>query len=258
MVHIHVDHVTHCYHATADSQAVLSNITLDLTEGRIGVIGHNGSGKSTFVRMLNGLIKPSQGTITVDGIDVRTKAAQVRAFTGFLFTDPDSQIIMPTVGEDVAFGLRKSGLSKDEIASRVDAVLNHYGLLSHKDHPAHLLSGGQKQLLALAAVLITEPRLIIMDEPTTLLDIRNARMIGRIINQLDQTVVLATHHLHLLTDFDRVLVFHHGQIVCDDAPAAAIDFYQKLMDDEPIDDLDGTHDSDGSSSASNSVDEVAR
>lgn len=230
MVHIEVEQVSHRYDSGPVSRLVLDRVSLDLHHSRIGIVGHNGSGKSTFVRMLNGLIIPSEGSIRVDGIDVAREPKRVRAMTGFLFTDPDSQIIMPTVGEDVAFGLRKSGLSRDEIGTRVDDLLARFGLDGHRDHPAHLLSGGQKQLLALASVLITEPKLIIMDEPTTLLDIRNARMIGRVVAGLDQTVVMATHHLYLLEDFDRVVVFDQGRVICDDVPAVALDAYRKLMD----------------------------
>mgnify|MGYP000917719993 FL=1 len=230
MVHIEIDRVSHSYGEGPLARRVLRDLDVDLDQSRIGVIGHNGSGKSTFVRMLNALVVPSQGAVRVDGLDTASHARQVRARTGFLFTDPDAQIIMPTVAEDVAFGLRRSGLGKEEIAQRVDQALAHYQLTEHRDHPAHLLSGGQKQLLALAAVLITGPRLIIMDEPTTLLDLRNARRIGRLIDELDQTVVLATHHLDLLAGFERVLVFDEGRLVIDDVPAAAIAGYRALMD----------------------------
>lgn len=230
MVHIEIDRVSHSYGEGPLARRVLRDLDVDLDQSRIGVIGHNGSGKSTFVRMLNALVVPSQGAVRVDGLDTASHARQVRARTGFLFTDPDAQIIMPTVAEDVAFGLRRSGLGKEEIAQRVDQALAHYQLTEHRDHPAHLLSGGQKQLLALAAVLITGPRLIIMDEPTTLLDLRNARRIGRLIDELDQTVVLATHHLDLLAGFERVLVFDEGCLVIDDVPAAAIAGYRALMD----------------------------
>ena len=230
MVHIEVDHVGHRYGQGPLSRQVLDDINADLVEQRIGVVGHNGSGKSTFVRMLNALLIPSQGRIRVNGLDTAASAAKVRKLAGFLFTDPDTQIIMPTVAEDVAFGLRKSGLSKPEISARVDELLAHFGLSGHRDHPAHLLSGGQKQLLALASVLITSPQLIIMDEPTTLLDLRYAKMIGRVIRELPQTVVLATNHLYLLEDFDRVLVFDSGHLVADAAPAEALAHYRKLMD----------------------------
>lgn len=230
MVHIEADHVGHIYGQGPLARRVLADVNLDLTEQRIGVIGHNGSGKSTFVRMLNALLVPSQGTIRVNGLDTAKEAAKVRKLAGFLFTDPDTQIIMPTVAEDVAFGLRKSGLSKPEIAARVDELLVRFGLDEHRDHPAHLLSGGQKQLLALASVLITSPQLIIMDEPTTLLDLRNAKMIGQVISELPQMVVLATHHLYLLDDFDRVLVFDSGHLVADGAPKESLAFYRELMD----------------------------
>lgn len=226
---IEIEHVSHTYGEGPLARQVLHDVNLTLAEQRIGVIGHNGSGKSTFVRMLNGLIHPTQGRVVVDGLDVAKEAKQVRKLIGFLFTDPDNQIIMPTVGEDVAFGLRKSGLSKDEINARVLALLTKFNLDSHLQHPAHLLSGGQKQLLALASVMITEPRILVMDEPTTLLDLRNAAMIGNTIATLDQNVVLATHHLHLLNEFDRVLVFDGGRVVADDEPAPAIAHYRELM-----------------------------
>ncbi|MPM59371.1 Biotin transport ATP-binding protein BioM [bioreactor metagenome] len=227
---IEADHVTHTYGEGPAARTVLTDLSVRLEEPRVGVVGHNGSGKSTFARMVNGLIVPSRGRILVDGRDTAGQAKEIRRHVGFLFTDPDNQIIMPTVAEDVAFGLRKSGLSKPEISARVDELLAHFGLSGHRDHPAHLLSGGQKQLLALASVLITSPQLIIMDEPTTLLDLRNAKMIGRVIRELPQTVVLATHHLYLLEDFDRVLVFDSGHLVADAAPAEALAHYRKLMD----------------------------
>jgi biotin transport system ATP-binding protein len=148
---------------------------------------------------------------------------------GFCFTDPDAQIVMPTVAEDIAFGLRRRGLSKAEVRSRVERALATYGLHEHADHPAHLLSGGQKQLLALASVLVTEPALLVMDEPTTLLDLRNATMIGDVVAALPQQVVLVTHHLDLLDGFDRVLVFDEGRLVCDDVPSVSVDHYRKLM-----------------------------
>ena len=227
---IEVCRVSHTYGDGSLARTVLTDLNLTLTEPRIGVIGHNGSGKSTFVRMLNGLIRPTEGTVSVNGLSTTKQAKEVRKQVGFLFTDPDNQIIMPTVGEDVAFGIRKLKLPKDEVRQRVMALLTPFGLADHYEHPAHLLSGGQKQLLALASVMITEPNILVMDEPTTLLDLRNAAMIGRRIAELDQNVILATHHLHLLEDFDRVLVFDGGRLVADDLPAPAIAYYRELMD----------------------------
>jgi len=193
------------------------------------VIGANGSGKSTFARLLNGLVLPTDGRVSVDGLDTRRDGKAVRRRVGFCFTDPDAQIVMPTVAEDIGFGLRRRGLSRQEVSERVRAALSSYGLEGHADHPAHLLSGGQKQLLALAAVLVTDPQVLVMDEPTTLLDLRNARMIGRAVADLPQQVVLVTHHLDLLEEFDRVLVFDEGRLVLDAAPDEAVTYYRKLM-----------------------------
>ena len=184
--------------------------------------------------MLNGLVLPTRGGSRVDGLDTRTQGRDVRRRVGFCFTDPDAQIVMPTVAEDVAFGLRRRGLSKAEVAERVTAALATYGLAGHADHPAHLLSGGQKQLLALAAVLVTEPDVLVMDEPTTLLDLRNATMISRVVAGLPQQVLLVTHHLDLLDGFDRVLVFDDGRLVCDDEPAAAVASYRRSMAVSPL------------------------
>jgi biotin transport system ATP-binding protein len=221
--------VTHTYGEHTAARTVLHEVTVNLPEQRIGVIGANGSGKSTFARLLNGLVLPTTGTVQVDGLDTREKGREVRRRVGFCFTDPDAQIVMPTVAEDIGFGLRRRGHSKDEVAAKVGAALAAYGLSGHADHPAHLLSGGQKQLLALASVLVTEPDLLVMDEPTTLLDLRNANRIAEVVATLPQQVVLVTHHLDLLEAFDRVLVFEAGRLVSDDTPAAAVRHYRGLM-----------------------------
>jgi biotin transport system ATP-binding protein len=210
-------------------RTVLVDLDVQLSEQRIGVVGANGSGKSTFARLLNGLVLPTSGTVTVDGLDTRSQGREVRRRVGFCFTDPDAQIVMPTVAEDVAFGLRRRGLTRAEVHDRVAAALSASGLAGHADHPAHLLSGGQKQMLALTAVLVTEPALLVMDEPTTLLDLRNAQQVSRVVAGLPQQVLLVTHHLDLLDGFDRVLVFDGGRLVGDDTPAAAVACYRALM-----------------------------
>jgi biotin transport system ATP-binding protein len=220
--------VTHAYGVGSARREVLTDLSVTLTEPRIGVVGANGSGKSTFARLLNGLVVPTRGTVSVDGLDTRTHAKDVRRRVGFCFTDPDAQIVMPTVQEDVGFGLRRR-MSKSQVAERVAAVLETYGLAGHADHPTHLLSGGQKQLLALVSVLVTEPQVLVMDEPTTLLDLRNAQLVSAVVAGLAQQVLLVTHHLDLLAGFDRVLVFDEGRLVCDDLPGVAVDHYRKLM-----------------------------
>ncbi len=226
---IEVDRVSHAYGEQANRRVVLADVSVELTEQRIGVIGANGSGKSTFVRLLNGLVLPEQGSVRVDGLDTRKKGRDVRRRVGFCFTDPDAQIVMPTVREDVAFGLRRHGLSKAEIDARVGSMLRRYGLEDHADHPAHLLSGGQKQLLALSSVLVTEPSIVVLDEPTTLLDLRNAAMVADVVRELDHQVILVTHHLDLLDGYDRVLVFDDARLEHDGPPDEAVERYRKLM-----------------------------
>ena len=216
---------TAVHHRFGD-RVVLEEVDLTLEQQRIGVVGANGSGKSTLARMINGLVPPTAGTVTVDGLDTVKNGKQVRSMVGFVFTDPDNQIVMPTVAEDIAFSLRRSKLAPTAIAARVADVLHRFNLAEHADHPTHLLSGGQKQLLALAAVLVREPSVLVADEPTTLLDLRNSRMVAELIAGLSQQVVLVTHHLDLLADFDRVLVIDRGRVVADDVPAAAVAAYQ--------------------------------
>jgi biotin transport system ATP-binding protein len=220
--------VSHVYDAPG-RRTVLQDVTVRMTERRIGIIGANGSGKSTFARLLNGLVVPTYGTVSVNGLDTRSDGRAVRKQVGFCFTNPDAQIVMPTVGEDVAFGLRRRGLTKQEIARRVGSTLQRFDLADHADHPAHLLSGGQKQLLALASVLVTEPSILVLDEPTTLLDLRNAQRVAEHVAALEQQVLLVTHHLDLLEGFDRVLVFDEARLVHDAPPDEAVEHYRKLM-----------------------------
>ncbi|MGW9557315.1 energy-coupling factor ABC transporter ATP-binding protein [Nocardiopsis sp. NPDC055551] len=226
---LRIEGVSHSY----DDRAVLRGITLDLAQHRIGVIGANGSGKSTLARTLNGLVLPDEGRVSLGEWDTRRHAKHIRRRVGFVFSDAANQIIMPTVVEDVEIGLRPLRLGRVETARRVDEILVRHGLDGHRDHPGHLLSGGQKQLLALASVLVTEPDVLVCDEPTTLLDLRNTRMVHHTLDGLAQQVVLFTHDLDLIADFDRVLVMDEGRVVFDGVPADAIAFYTKLMDDGP-------------------------
>jgi biotin transport system ATP-binding protein len=222
---IEFDGVGHRY----GEREVLSGVTLALPEKRVAFVGANGSGKSTLARTINGLVLPTSGRVLVDGVDTARRGAEVRRRVGFVFTDPDAQIVMPTVAEDVAFSLRRHGLDREGTQRRVAAVLERFGLAGHADHPCHLLSGGQKQLLALAAVLVTEPQVLVLDEPTTLLDLRNARRIADVVAGLPQQVLLVTHHLDLLDGFDRVVVVDAGRVVADGPVDAALSAYTARM-----------------------------
>ncbi|MEW1844011.1 ABC transporter ATP-binding protein [Nonomuraea angiospora] len=216
-------------HVRLGARDVLNGVTAALPERRIGVVGANGSGKSTFARLINGLALPTSGSVTVLGLDTRRHAAKIRRGVGFLFTDPDAQIVMPTVAEDVAFSLRRKGLAREEVERRVHDVLSRYGLAGHADHPAHHLSGGQKQLLALCSVMVLEPDILVMDEPTTLLDLRHSRQVADLLRELPQQVLVVSHDLPLLADFDRVLVLDQGRVVADGTPDESIAHYRKIM-----------------------------
>lgn len=223
---IRLDGVTHAY----DDRPVLRGITAELAERRIGIIGANGSGKSTLARTFNGLVVPDGGTVETLGLDVRKKRSEVRRRVGFMFADASAQIIMPTPAEDVALSLRPPGRGRRQPVDteRVMAVLAEFGLADHADAPAQLLSSGQKQMLAFASVLVTDPEILVCDEPTTLLDLRNVLKVRDRIAALDQQVVLLTHHLDMLDDFDRVLVMDDGALVHDGPPAESIAFYREL------------------------------
>lgn len=206
----------------------LSDVSVTLTERRIGVIGSNGSGKSTFARMLNALVLPTTGQVRVHGLDPAGQAKQLRRRVGFIFSNPDAQIVMPTVAEDVAFSLRGRGLSRAEVAERVEATLEVYGLTEHSAAPAHGLSGGQKQLLALSSVLIGEPDLVVADEPTAMLDAANTRRIGNhLLDELTQQLVLVTHDLTLARRCDVVLRFEEGRLVERGEPDFVVDRYER-------------------------------
>lgn len=197
------------------TRRILSNISTVLTEHRVGIIGANGSGKSSLVRLINGLNLPSAGTVTVGDWDVSRHAKHVRQRVGFIFSDADNQILMPTVVEDVAFSLRRHKLPREQRRQRALDQLDALGISHLADNSPHTLSGGEKQLLALASVLILKPDIVIADEPTTLLDLQNRRRVARALTELPQQVIVVTHDLDLVRDFDRVLWIDDSRIVGD-------------------------------------------
>lgn len=213
-----------------EDRRVLSDLTLSLSERRIGVIGANGSGKSTFARLLNGLVLPTSGSVKVDGLDTAQDAKAVRRKVGFVFQNPDNQIVYPSVGEDVAFGLKRERLTQAETAQRVAGALASQGLASFENRLIHELSGGERQLVALAGVMVMRPSVLVLDEPTTLLDRRNTKRIAEAIAGSEGHVVLVTHDLDLVRDFNRVLVFDGGRLHADGPPKDAVAAYLAISE----------------------------
>lgn len=212
-----------------DGRPILENINLQLTEQRIGIIGANGGGKSTLIRLINGLGAPTTGTVTVDGLDVATQGRDVRRRVGFVFSDAENQIVMPNVRDDVAFSLRRLKLSRPERNRRVTEILKRFHLTEHADKSPHILSGGQKQLLALAAVLVIEPDVVIADEPTTLLDLKNRKALRKEFDTLTQQLIVVTHDLDFLDGFERVLCIDNHRVTADGTPEEVITYYRRLM-----------------------------
>ena len=211
-----------------EGRRALHPLSLTLTERRIGVIGLNGSGKTTFARLINGLTKPTEGKVSVDGLDTVKHAKTVLQTVGFIFQNPQNQIILLIVRDDVAFGLKRLGIGKAETETRVKAVLARLGISHLEERRAHELSGGELQLAALAALLVTEPKILILDEPTNQLDLKNRTIVEKTMAVLSQALIVITHDLPLLAGFDRVLVFHEGALVKDAAPAEAVAHYLEV------------------------------
>ena len=210
-----------------DGRTVLHPLSLSLSERRIGVIGLNGSGKTTFARLINGLAKPAAGRVTVNGLDTIADADRARGQVGFIFQNPQNQIILPILREDIAIGLQGRRLSKPQVDAAVDRVLSRFGILHLAERRAHELSGGELQLAALASVLVTEPPILIMDEPTNQLDLRNRHIVVDTLGALDEDVIVISHDLDLIRGFDRVLMFHQGRMAADGAPDEVIRFYRE-------------------------------
>ena len=206
----------------------LHPLSLRLTERRIGIIGLNGSGKTSFARAINGLVKPSSGTVTIDGLDTVKDEKAVLAKAGFIFQSPQNQIILPIVEDDIALTLKSRGLSKGEIATAVSAILARFDISDLARRRAHSLSGGQTQLVAMASVLVGAPDLLILDEPTNQLDLRNRARVVQAIASLPETVIAITHDLALLDGFDRVLLFHEGRLVADGGVEETVRRYERI------------------------------
>lgn len=210
-------------------RVLLDGISLELAERRIAVVGANGSGKSTLLRLLNGLRLPTAGRVSVEGHDTSTEARKVRGLVGFVFTDPLAQLLMSTPVEDVELSLKPRIRDRAERARRAEELLEERGLGAVAHQSIYDLSGGERQLVALTSVLAVEPSIVVADEPTTLLDLRNKLALRRIFAELDQQLIYSTHDLEVAADADRVIVVDRGRIVADGTPSDAIGRYAEAM-----------------------------
>ena len=211
----------------AEPKVLLEGVDLTLQEHRVAVIGANGSGKSTLLRLLNGMRSPTSGSVTVNGHDTVKRARLVRREVGFIFTDPLAQLLMPTPIEDITLSL--AHLPRAERAAHAQQLLDErgWGKLAHQS--IYDLSGGERQLVALTSVLAVGPSIIVADEPTTLLDLRNKTALRRTFAGLEQQLIYSTHDLEVAADADRVIVIDSGRVAADGEPGEAIAWYETAM-----------------------------
>ena len=214
---------------------VLDGVTLSIEEGSfVAVLGHNGCGKSTLAKHMNAILLPSGGTVYVDGIDTAddSRLLDIRRAVGMVFQNPDNQIVANVVEEDVAFAPENLGVPPAEIRQRVDDALKAVNMYDHREHAPHLLSGGQKQRVAIAGVIAMQPRCIVLDEPTAMLDPIGRKDVLRTIKELNRTrgvtVVLITHHMDEAAQADRLIVMAKGRVVADGAPKAVFSQVEEL------------------------------
>ena len=204
---------------------VFDGLSLDIEQGSfVAVLGHNGCGKSTLAKHLNAILLPESGSVTVYGLDTRKEEnlLAIRQQVGMVFQNPDNQIVSNVVEEDVAFAPENLGVPSKEIQKRVDAALDAVGMLSYKKYAPHLLSGGQKQRVAIAGVLAMQPKTIVLDEPTAMLDPQGRQEVISIVQKLSReqniTAILITHHMDEAAEADRVIAMDDGKIIADGTP----------------------------------------
>ena len=224
---ISVEHLAYTYPGLDDNPgvSVFEDMNLKVEEGTfVAILGTNGCGKSTLAKHFNSILLPSGGKVFVCGIDTSNeeRIMQVRRNVGMVFQNPDNQIVANVVEEDVAFGPENLGISSPEIRNRVDKALKQVGMYEYREHAPHLLSGGQKQRIAIAGVIAMEPKCIVLDEPTAMLDPRGRRevieTVGRLNREKGITVVLITHHMDEAAKAGRVVVLHKGKVAADGTP----------------------------------------
>ena len=224
---IQVEHLAYTYPGVDDTPgiAVFEDLSLKIEQGTfVAILGGNGCGKSTLAKHFNTILLPCGGSVSVFGMNTadEDKLIQIRRTVGMVFQNPDNQIVANVVEEDVAFGPENLGVASPAIRHRVDNALKQVGMYEYRDHAPHLLSGGQKQRVAIAGVIAMEPKCIVLDEPTAMLDPRGRREVMETISRLNQekdiTVVLITHHMDEAAQAQRVVVLHKGKVALDGDP----------------------------------------
>ena len=230
---ITVEHLAYSYPGVDDTPgiAVFEDLNLTIEQGSfVAILGSNGCGKSTLAKHFNAILLPCGGKVYVNGLDTtdEEKLIAVRRNVGMVFQNPDNQIVANVVEEDVAFGPENLGIASPEIRRRVDAALKQVGMYEYREHAPHLLSGGQKQRVAIAGIIAMEPKCIVLDEPTAMLDPRGRKEVMDTIIRLNRekgiTVVLITHHMDEAAQAQRVVILHQGMIAADGTPKEA--FFQ--------------------------------
>ncbi|MBQ9906281.1 MAG: energy-coupling factor transporter ATPase [Oscillospiraceae bacterium] len=214
---------------------VLKGISLEFEHGElVAVLGHNGSGKSTLAKLFNAVLLPTEGTVTVAGMDTKDeeKLLEIRQHVGMVFQNPDNQIVATIVEEDVAFGLENLGVPSDEMRVRVDQALQAVGMYEYRSHAPHQLSGGQKQRVAIAGIIAMRPDCIVLDEPTAMLDPQGRKEVMRTVKLLNRdygiTVILITHEMDEAAQCDRVIVVDHGEVRMDAPPEKVFSHVQEM------------------------------
>ena len=215
---------------SVDGKEILRDVTLSVAERRIGVIGRNGSGKTTLARVMAGLVTPDRGKARVGGVEVARDRKAALAQVGILFQNPDHQIIFPTVEEEIAFGLKQAGQSAAEVQQGVEQILARFDRAHWAKAAIHELSQGQRQLVCLMAVLAMQPKVVILDEPFSGLDIPTARQLARVLDSLPVTLVQITHDPAALRGYERVVWLEEGQIAMDGAAKPVLDAFTTRME----------------------------
>jgi biotin transport system ATP-binding protein len=211
------------------ARLLFDGLALELTERRVGLLGDNGAGKSSLLRMINGLLLPDSGCVRVDGADTRISRASLPAKVGFVFQNPDHQIVFPTVIEEVAFGFRERGASRANAEALARAALKRFGCANWASLAIQELSDGQKQRLCIIAIAALEPDILVMDEPFSSLDLPTKLDLMDFLMQLPQRIVLASHELDLLQRMDRVVCLSRGAVAADGAPGHVIASYRDAV-----------------------------